>query len=269
MILRRLLCVLIIVCISGLIAHVVPLAAQESTFLGLSADEVDLQTGQAYEIRIQLINAPEVWVLSAEIQYDPNVLYVPGTLAGSPVRQGDFFSPPDSTVIVRNAVESGTKIAYTISMLAPAESPSGSGLVGTFRIYPLAPGATRLTFTKAALTAITYDSEGNVETSSVPFTPALIDLNITGDPVDPPDEATATPTLTPTVTETIVVRPDNTTPEPTLINVTLDPNAMTPSVPVATEASGTSPLLIIAVVIMAISGIGAVSLIVLGIRRRR
>jgi hypothetical protein len=153
--------------------------AQDQATLSLTTSTTALQTGQEYEIAIRLDNAPDVWVTSLEITYDPSVLYILGTRSGSPIRQGDLFAPPEATVVVRNSVQAD-RMVYTISMLAPAAPARGSGVVGTFRIYPLTSGTTQLTFSQADLTALTFTGEGAERTGSNPqpvaFTPVLLEV---------------------------------------------------------------------------------------------
>src|SRR5688572_16505544 len=127
--------------------------AQETTYLSLQADGLALQTGQTYEIRIQLDGAVDLWLASAEIEYDPASVYVIGTKSGSPVTKGTFFSPANS-IIVLNEVDS-SEVIYTVSQLAPADPVSGSGTAGSFRIHPLQAGTTVLRFRQAELIATT------------------------------------------------------------------------------------------------------------------
>jgi hypothetical protein len=252
-------------------AIVSPLEAQEQTFLSLDIPDTNLKTGQEYEVSILLEGAPEVWVLNAEVEYDPSLLYIIGTRSGSPVRQGDFFSPPTSTVIVRNAVQ-GNRLVYTISMLAPADPASGTGIVGTFRIHPLKAGAARLSFSRAEVTGIKVSGEGDQRTASplpIDFTPVLIDLTITGDPVEPPSEATATPM--PTETPVPLTQAPGFTAEPTLVNVTRDPNATRALEAAEAPVSDTGPSLplILALTVMVIGGVGLVFVLVFWRRSSR
>ncbi len=244
--------------------------------LSLQASTTDVQTGQEYKVEIHVDNIKELWLADIEIKYDPALVYIMGTKAGSPVQSGTFLAPPESTTVVRNGVVSA-KVTYTVSMLAPADPVSGSGLIGTFRIYPLAPGTTEIVFTKADLLKVNFatdDTGQRIGQSSVRLTvtPVLLKLNITGQKVDPPKEATATPipSDTPTATDTPQVSPTVPTATP-LVNVTAMP-AATPTplsfIPVP-EASGGSPLLLIAIVVMVIALIALGLVLVIWSRSRR
>jgi hypothetical protein len=200
-----------------------PARAQSQAILSLETTTTALQTGQFYEVNVRLDEAAEVWLADIEISYDPALLYVVGTVSGQPIQQGPFFDP-GSSVVVRNGVQDNL-LVYTISLLAPADPASGGGVVGTFRIYPLGPGTTQLLFSRAELDkAIFEERDGQrvgVGAEALPFTPVLLELTISGDPVPPPSEATATPLPT----ETFVPQPGEVgpTPEPTLVNVTAAP----------------------------------------------
>ncbi len=260
---------LILVCL----LLVLPVAAQEQTFLSLEAPATTLQTGQEYEITIRIEGAPEVWLADVAIAYDPDLLYVIGTRAGSPVQSGTFFTP-ESIFIARNNVQSG-EIKYTISLLAPANPVSGSGVIGTFRIFPIAPGTTQLRFNSADLTMLVFSGEGEQRIGTDPFivpvTPVLLDLNITGDAVEPPSEATATPMPTETATSAFIPGDQGATAEPTLVNVTAAPRTpealATLEAPAANAGSG-SLALALAIGVMVIGAIGTVIVLVM-MRRRR
>jgi hypothetical protein len=127
-------------------------AAQQQTNLSLQAVTTQMQTGQEYEINVRLDNVPSLWLASVEIRYDPNKLYVIGTKSGMPVRPGSMFAP-ETSVVVFNLVEQ-QRVRYTISEVAPAKPVTGSGVIGTFRVYPLSAGTTTLTFRQAELLTV-------------------------------------------------------------------------------------------------------------------
>jgi hypothetical protein len=173
-------------------------SAQTQAAFSLWMPSTNLQTGQYYDVEIHLDDADEVWVATVEISYNPQLVYVVGTVSGSPVSQGPLFGSGD-TAIIRNAIENRGEIVYTISRVGQVESVSGSGVLGTFRIYPLQAGETQLIFNHARLTAVDVsgnDDELTVVPRTLEFTAALLDISITGDTVQPPPEATATPAPT-------------------------------------------------------------------------
>ncbi len=257
------------ICCLFIAGNITPLNAQEPGLLSLESATLDLQTGQEYEITIQLNNISELWLANMEISYDPQHLYIIGTQSGSPVRQGTLFTEAGSSMLIMNYVESNT-LAYTISMLAPSDPITGSGVVGVFRIYPLAAGQTQLFFSQAELLKVIYSDDTSAETENriatgteeLPFTPILLQLNITGEQVEPPSEATATPTLSPTPVPQEEATRERATAEPTLVNVTAAPTQIpTESTTVDQgEAAGQSPLLLIAIVLLVGSGIGLFAL---------
>jgi hypothetical protein len=246
-----------------LLAPILPTNAQDQTILSLRSGTTELQTGQEYSISIQIDDVPELWMASVEITYDPSMLYVFGTQSGSPVTLGAFWTP-ELSLSIRNSVSQGV-LSYTASQLSPAELLDGSGVIGTFRIYPLAPGKTTLTIRQAELTTVTFVGEGEERTGTdprpVPVVAALLELNITGNPVPTPVEPTATPE--PTATATAQFIPTRPAGQPTLANITLAPGATTTSAPAAEVTSeqdeGISSLLIVGILaVLMLASIGAI-----------
>ena len=248
------------------------LHAQSTTFLSLETATTNLQTGQAYEVIIRLDSAADVWLADMQISYDPTMIYVMGTHSGSPVLQGTLFNPATSAVI-RNNVQEGL-VLYSLSMLAPAEPINGSGVIGTLRIYPLAPGQTQLTFSRGELSKAVFEVRDGqrvgVGSKELPFTPVLLDLAISGQTVEPPSEATATllPTETPIPAAEIFP-----TQEPSLVNVTAAPRTAEPLATLEGPTAGPdsrSPLpLVLAIIVMLIGAIGAVITLILMRRRKQ
>ena len=264
--------------ISVLVAYRAPVRAQTSapTLLSLQSSVTDLKTGQAYDVDIHVDNINELWLGDIEVQYDPALVYILGTKAGSPVHLGSMWTPPESTTVVQNSV-SAKNIVYTISLLAPANPVSGSGSLGSFKIYPLAPGSTQLTFSKVDLLKVDFATDASGQrvgnaSEHLTFTPVLLKLNITGQKVDPPQEATATPIPTDTqIPEaTVAAQPTQLTPT-ALVNATAGPTA-TPTplalVPVPTAANNSS-LLIPLIIVVLIALVGLVVLLALWFRSRR
>jgi hypothetical protein len=241
---------------------VFPAMAQGQTTLSLQTDNPQMQTGQEYTVEIRLDQVPGVWLSSVEISYDPSLIYVLGTKSGSPVRPGSFFTP-DSSLVVFNAVEQGV-VRYTISQLAPADLARGSGVIGTFRIYPLKAGTTTLSFRQAALRTATINGEGANRTASDPqpldFVPVLLELTVSGDTVEPPPEATATPAPTET---TFFVPGATQPPQPTaLVNVTAAPVTPTAATPQTAAPADNTPLLAIAIGAMIFGALGLVIVLI-------
>lgn len=253
---------------SLLLFSIVPIQAQEALQISLDAPSTALQTGQEYEITLRVTGADQVWLLNVEVEYDPALLYIIGTQSGSPVRQGALFNREQS-VVVRNNIQR-TKLNYTISMLAPADPASGDGIVGVFRIYPLTAGTTTLRFSRAEAVRVQFSGEGDQRTAgeqeNLTVTPVLLELTISGDTVQPPSEATATPEPTATP-DPRAGRPIGTQipEEAPLVNVTAAPQ-------VANDTTGESASnlpLILAIVVMGIGGLGSIALFIMWLRRRK
>jgi hypothetical protein len=261
---RKLIAAFALICLLAL-----PAAAQEQAVLSLQTGTTMLQTGQEYDVTIRLDGVTDLWLANVEIQYDPALLYIIGTKAGSPVHQGALFAPAETSVVVRNKVERNS-LLYTLSMLAPANPVSGSGDIGTFRVYPLAPGTARLSFTRAELTRVSFTGEGENRIGgnpqAIPFAPVYLDLTISGSPVQPPSEATATPA--PTDTPEARVGQNLPTAEATLVNLAAAPTPAASPAPVGDNAPVSSPLLLAAIGLMLIGAIGLIVVIVLARRRR-
>lgn len=263
---------LLLVCIPG--------TAAQSTLIALNIDNPDLQTGQYYDVQITVENVTGLWLADVAIAYDPAQLYIQGTRSGSPVTPGPFIDA-NNRLVVQNRVRDG-QIEYTVSLVAPAEPVSGTGVIGTFRIYPLAPGPAQLVFTSGELLGLEYttDEEGRRDIEDTPaldFTPILIDLSVSGDSVDIPPEVTATPppSLTPIAAEATDEAVNTATPEPTLANVTRAPQTVTATITDAAAveeppaSADLSPLLPVVIGALVISGLGILLLLVLWLRGRR
>ncbi len=255
----------------SLLISIAPSIAQSNTILALQADSASMETGQYYPVSVYLQDVNEVWQINAEIEYDPNLVYVIGTIAGSPMSSGDFFGD-EPAIMIRNDVTTG-QITFTHSLVAPATPKSGSGIVATFQIYPLAAGTTQIRFSAADLTKVNFTESGDgsrtVEsTEELPVLPALIELNIAGETVEPPDESTPTPAAS--ETPDVVGRGEDATVEPTLINITLAaPDTMPTLIPQLEDddGSGTLPTLPIAIGLLVVGILGGIILLVMSRRQ--
>jgi hypothetical protein len=241
-----------------------PTAAQEqNAILSLTAASTRLQTGQEYAVDIRIDGAPEFWLADVEISYDPELLYVMGTRAGLRCRLALFAGA--GTVVARNVVQSGSVI-YTVSRAGEVPPAPGSGVIGAFRIYPIAPGQAELRFTSAAIHRLNDAQDGTVP---VPFTAVLLQVEVAGDPVEPPSEVTATPAPTDTPVRSEVGIPTRAV-EPTLVNVTAAPSpAATQAGPADTGPAGPSTLLIVAILVMIVGGVGLLAVLLMWRRSRR
>lgn len=240
----------------------------QDTYLRLDAPNTALVTGQDTVVTITGQNLPSLWVGDMTIRYDPSAVYIMGTVSGAPITAGADLSAQPFT-LVRNAVNNET-LQYTFSLINPAQPLSGTVTLGTFHIYPLKAGPTEIQFYSAELSSFTPRADGQAiqasDIVSVPFLPVLLHLDITGETVPPPSEATATPAPAPT--EPL---PDLMTLQPTadgLVNVTAPPLASaTPEPAGQTAAAPTSPIVFIGGGLVIVALLGLAALVV--VRRRR
>ena len=252
----------------SLLFGIMPTLAQNNTILALKSDTTAVETGQYYPLTLYLQDVSEVWQINAVIEYDPTLVYVIGTIAGSPMSAGDFFSE-DPAIVIRNGVKSG-QITYTQSLVAPATPKTGSGIVASFQIYPLSAGTSQIRFTTAELKKVnfTQNTDGSREVSStedIPVLPAFIELTITGETVPPPDESTPTPEAT--ATSELGGRGEDATAEPTLVNVTLAPDAPPTLIPELDVEGDSLPILPIALGLLVVGILGGIGLFVSSRRR--
>jgi hypothetical protein len=176
-----------------------PAQAQNTTYLSLQTESTVLQTGQSYEIRIQADSVVDLWLASVDITYDPSMIYVVGAKTGSPVQIGSLFTPSGSVIVLNQAKDQ--HVQYTASQLVPSEPLTGSGVIGTFKIYPLKAGNAVISFQQGELISVTFTGESDnrqMQTHKPPFSAVQLALTIMGGPVTPPVEASAT--LEPTAT---------------------------------------------------------------------
>ena len=246
---------------------------QEPILLSLDTETRELQTGQEYEVTIRVEGDFPLWLASVNIAYDPERLYILGTRAGSPVTIGSLFTGTGRYITILNSVQAEGLI-YVASLLAPADPVTSQGVLGSFRIYPLAPGTTQLRFVQAELVTTSFEEtdQGRVgrDPEQLPFVPVLLEVNVSGAVVEPPPEETATPTPSPTATAA-AARP-TAVQQSTLDNVTAAPR--TEVVPTRTllpelapESEGSSPILILAVGLMLVGAAGLFGLILWSRRR--
>jgi len=175
--------------------------AQDKPVIRLDMPSTTLQTGQYYDVALRIENAPKFWALDITLAYDPTTVYIMGTKAGSPITAGELFSGI-TAIVVKNTIDGGT-LHYTLSKVGETAPAEGSGVIGTFRIYPLKSGTARMQFPHLQVVGLSsYDANAtNVTTQQISAAPALLDLTITGDTVEAPSEATATPPPTETATQ--------------------------------------------------------------------
>jgi hypothetical protein len=266
-------------CLIGLaLLMALPAAAQDSTVvapgtLALMTASTALQTGQYYDVTIAFEVVPEVWLVSAEIVYDADMLYVYGTKSQSaPVTPGSFFDTTLS-VVIRNLVFD-EKIRYLISLVAPAEVAKGSGVVGTFRIFPLASGTTTLSLVNVEAASVQFARSGDQLSASNPSPVTLttrdLTLTITGEQVTPPPEPSPTPYTPPSPTPFATI--DSTEAAAYELQITLTAAALATGVPAATTVvvySDASPVLIIALVLIVLAAFGGGMLLALYITRSK
>lgn len=252
------------------ILMVLPVTAQTNTIIAVQSDVTDVQTGRYYTLNLIIRDVTEVWQIDTQIEYDPNLVYVVGTVSGSPLTAGDFFSG-EPALVIRNTVNAGT-ITYTHSLLAPGNPKSGSGTIATFQVYPLSAGTTQIRFNTADLTKVNYveTSDGNREvdsTEALTVSPAFLELNITGETVPPPDEATPTPA--PTATTGFIETNGDVDEEATLVNVTLAPETPVPLelIPELEDGGQGLPILPIAIGLLVVGLIGGVGLFMMSRRQ--
>lgn len=236
--------------------------AQDETLLSLQSETSALETGQTYTVNIVVDNVDSLWGVDLQISYDPQQIYIIGTRSGSPVAVGTFLE--GRVFLAGNAVDSAlSQVSYTVTRLgAETEPVSGSGIIGSFEIYPLQAGETEIRFSGATLVSLNAERQ----TGTIAFTPVLLPLSITGDPVEPPSEATATPMPTETIDPNLL--PADATEEPTpteLVNATPIPRDEEPTADEPTESTEL-PLLPIAIGLI---GVGGVGLLLLFVFRRR
>ena len=251
------------------LAFVLSTYAQDEALIQLLMDETNLQTGQRYEVRIEVQNVEELWAADLTISYDPSQIYVIGTEAGSPVRIGEFLAGGD-TIFNRTDATTG-ELRYAFSIFSPADPVSGTGVIGRFEIVPLLAGTAQFRFETAEVYSVEFVLDANgqrigADAVPIPFLPVLLEVNISGDPATPPSEATATPTATPTLDPLLLGENATELVEPTLVNITAAPRTPSPEITVP-EAASNDSLLFIGIGIVILAAIGFLILFVIWRRR--
>jgi hypothetical protein len=250
---RRLLFFMMLVLLTPIVS------AQDTIRVTISSPSTALQTGQYYDMGIRLDGANDLWLINVEIQYDPTALYIVGTQSGQPFTQTSLFDLGGSVVIRNEARDNFMR--YTISMIAPSPSTSGSDNVATFRVYPLKGGETTLEFIVVEAVRVFIEGEGETRSMTgqtyLPVAPENITFTVTGDTVEIPPEATATPLPTPTDLPFVPGSQNN---EPTARPTFVTDLQVTADAPQLVEApaeggSNINPILL-GLVLVAFAGIG-------------
>jgi len=252
---------------SAVLAHA---AQAQETFISLQTDQQALTTGQEAEIRLQVDNVSDLWLLNAEIHYDPAKLYIIGTKSGAPLRTSAFFaSDANASIDIFNQAQENTGILrYTVSRLAPASALSGSGIVARFRVVPLSAGETVLQFRSAELIGARFSGEGEARTAQnipISFNAVRLTLQLSGETVEPPSEATAVPT--PTLESAISGISSQPQVQPTLANLETLPTPGQTEPPASSPSSDNSGLIVAALILIAGAGLGLGAMLLM--RRRR
>jgi hypothetical protein len=162
------------------------------------------------------------------------------------------------------------EIHYAFSIFSPADSVSGTGIIGSFEIVPLLAGTSQIQFSAAELFSVEFilDASGQRiggDAIELSFLPVLLELQITGDPATPPSEASATPTLTATIDPALLGQDFTQEVESTLVNITAAPNE-TSSETNQEEVISSSPILFIGIAMVILASL--VLLILFVLRRR-
>lgn len=240
----------------------------------LALPSINLTTGQAYPVDLTLTNVNELWLVNIEIEYDPTKLYILGTQSGRPIKAQGVLNPSE-VFEARNQVQSGTLI-YTTSLLAPANPSSENGVLGRFEVYPLVAGETILTFNVVEAVRVSFEGDGEIRQMTgqnfLPVAPVNLTLSITGDDAQIPVEATATPQPTPT--EQIAIINSGQGNEPTVqatfvqgLVLTATPTPQLSLIEDTTTDVGTSPVVLVAVVLIVIALLGLGALFVMSRRK--
>jgi hypothetical protein len=263
---RRLLFFMLLVLFTPLVS------AQDTIGVTITSPSTTLETGQYYDMGIRLDNANDLWLINVEIQYDPTALYIVGTQSGQPFTQTSLFDLGGSVVIRNEARDNFMR--YTLSMIAPAPSTSGSDNVVTFRVYPLKSGETTLEFIVVEAVRIFVEGEGETRNVTgqtyLPVAPENITFTVSGDTVEIPPEATATPLPTPTDLPLVAGGQNN---EPTARPTFVTELQVTPDAPqlidVPAEGGTSNTPILLGIVLVAFAGIGLGLLLFLNRRGKK
>jgi hypothetical protein len=228
-----------------------------------------LQTGQYYDLIVRL-DARDVWAFTLELAYDPQKIYIVGTQAGSPFQNIGALSEAEGAILINRVASDRVQFVY--SRLAPANSANYAQDIIKLRLYPISPGPTTLKLSNAEASRVVFQGAGEQRTVTqvIPLKVAANELllTISGEAVEPPLEATATPA------PTVDVAPS--TPPAVPLNrgtgggvALLDAATPTPSLGLLTElppVEGNLSLLLLALLVI---GIGAAGLIGLFVWQRK
>ena len=177
-----------------------PALAQNQANIFIVPAPLSLYVGQTASISVWIQNAANVFSYNLQMSFDPSkvqVLDADPSLPGVQVRKGNFLFPPQTQSTLNIVDNTVGRINFNNSLLDPASSISGDGILLSFELQAIGSGTSTLGFYQIDLI-----SPGGVY---LPLTvaPAQIFTSPAPLPTTPASPPTPTPSLTPAPTSTI------------------------------------------------------------------
>lgn len=232
--------------------------AQGEATVSLSPAQLNIPVGGTAIVDIRIDNVSNLYGSHVVLRFDPSVVAVVDAspqAEGVQIAGGNLFS--GAFLALNTADNVMGSVAYALTLLAPAPTIQGGGVLASVTFRGLKDGASYLSFEKADLVGLDKTKPVAEQVQSIPHSVqgGVITVGAGGTPSPPPPTATATPTPTPTLASptpgvpTAATATPTASPTPSLTALPISPSSPTPSpstprgaTPTATPALGPSPL---------------------------
>jgi hypothetical protein len=193
---RRMVVLMSLIAVASALLLVSAGYAQSTKVLVVPASSV-VAPGEMVTIEVQVRDVVELYAMDIGLTFDPARLEVQDAdgdpTNGVQIEPGDFLDPAQGFLVTRNADNITGEARYVLTLMAPAQPKSGSGVLARITFRARSPGSSTLEL-NALL--VSFDSE------PIPAAVSGGLITVSGD--------TSTPLPTPTVTATRTHTPTST-----------------------------------------------------------
>jgi len=130
------------------IAWSTPARAQGPAVVYLDPAEVTLSPGETVGFTVLIKEVVDLFGVEVHLAYDPAVVQLIDAGEATPGVQiipGKFLDPDEGFLVANSADNGNGELDYALTLLAPAEAVSGTGLILAFELRAIANGSSPLT----------------------------------------------------------------------------------------------------------------------------
>jgi len=192
------------------IAWSTPARAQGPAVVYLDPAEVTLSPGETVGFTVLIKEVVDLFGVEVHLAYDPAVVQLIDAgeaMPGVQIIPGKFLDPDEGFLVANTADNGNGELDYALTLLAPAEAVSGTGLILAFELRAIANGSSPLTLSVILASADGASLPVTVESGRV----TVSDEQAGGPPPTLAPEPTA-PQATPTSSTATASSPERGTP---------------------------------------------------------